>query len=460
MNTLGILASVVLFTTGAHQVADPRDRGSADTGSPDRGAQVDPVPDSLALDSLVQIALRQNPRVTAGRERVRASESRVSSSGTLPDPVLSLGLQNFPISDPGFDDFMTMKMIGVSMNLPYWGKLSLGEEAARGEVTAAEAALDDVRLDIERQVRQAWYDLAFIDRSTEVVERHLDVLSALVGAADVQYAVGTAGQEDVLRAQVEVTSLADELVRLAARRRAVSATLNQLLNRGPAERVGPARVPDPILAAAVPARADVGFFSGDPAAAMSDSPLRPLDELLEVVVAGSPTVHEYLARIDAQTARRDLAGKMHMPDFGLALSYGQRNDRTDMMSLNVAIPLSLNRGARQDAWVADAEADLSLLRAEYADHVTRLQSRVTELYSDLERDRSSLMLLTTGMVPQGAAALQAATAGFSVGRTDFQTVVANQAALFRFETAFHRTVTDFANNLAELERLVGEEILR
>jgi cobalt-zinc-cadmium efflux system outer membrane protein len=435
MNTLGILASIAALTAGVQQ---------------------DPSP----LDSLLHVALRDNPRISAAQARVRASESRVSSSGTLPDPILSLGIQNFPISDPGFDDLMTMKSIAVSMSLPYPGKVSLGEEAARNGVLASQAALEDLRLDVRREVQQAWYDLAFIDRSTEVAQRHLDMLSTLVAAVDVQYAVGTAGQEDVLTAGVEATALADELQRLAARRRAVGAVLNQLLDQDPSADVIPASVPERIMDAAVATTEVVGFLSDGSSDGAGTSPLRPLNEVLSVAMANNPSVREHLAGIEAQRARRDLAGKVHLPDFGLMLSYGQRNDRSDMMSFSVAIPLSLNRGARQNAWVTDAEAQLATAQAEHAEHMSRLSARVTELYSDLERDRTSLMLLASGMVPQGAAALQAATAGFSVGRTDFQTVMANQAALFRFETAFHKAVTDFAKNVAEMERLVDEEILR
>ena len=64
------------------------------------------------------------------------------------------------------------------------------------------------------------------------------------------------------------------------------------------------------------------------------------------------------------------------------------------------------------------------------------------------------------MLPQGAAALQAVTAGFSVGRTDFRAVLATQTTLFQYEISFQRALTDFAKNVAELERLVGEEVLR
>jgi len=437
MNSLGILATLAVLATGAPQ---------------------HPEPDSL--ESLIHRALEQNPNIAAARARVRASEARVAPSGARPDPVLSVTLRNFPVSDPGFQDLMTMKAVGLAQRFPYPGKLSLAQASARGEVAAAQAALDDVRLGLVSEVRQAYYEVAFIDRAMDVVIRHSTVLSALVSTADVRYAVGTAGQEDVLQAQIETAALADEAARLTEARRSALATLNRLLDRPPRTPFADAFVPEPLASAAVRASPRVSFASLDLGARVEDSPLRPLEELLNVVAVNNPTIHLHMAKIEAQRARVDLAGRAHLPDFDVAVSYGQRSDRTDMLTLSVALPLPVNRGNRQNAWSAEAEAELAALEAEHRAHVNTLQSRVASVHAELERDRTSLALLSVGMLPQGRAALQAATVGFSVGRTDFQAVMTTQATLFQYEVSFHRALTDFAKNVARLERLVGEEVLR
>jgi len=405
-------------------------------------------------------AMAQNPVIAAGQERIHAAAARVNSSGARPDPILSLSLRNFPVAEPGFEDFMTMKSIGLSQSLPYPGKLSLAQDAARGEARAATAALEELRLDIVREVRQTYYDLVFIDQALGVVARHAGVLSALVRTADVRYAVGTAGQEDILQAQVETAALADETTRLTERRRVVLATLNRLLDRPPVTALDKVALPERIASAVTRPIGRPSFVSLAPGARVADSPLRPLAELLAVVVVKSPTIHVHEARIEAQRARLAWADKAHLPDFDITLSYAQRDNRTDMVSLSVAVPLPINRGARQDAWASEAQATLAALMAEHRGHANGLQARVAQLYANLEKDRSSLALLTTGMLPQESAALQAATASFGVASTDFQTVLATQTALFRYETSFHRLVTDFAKNLAELEQLVAEEVLR
>lgn len=437
MSIIGVFASVTLVVMGAPQEHSP-----------------------TQLDSLVAVALDQNPSIAAAVERVHAAEARIPAAGARPDPVLSLSLSNVPVSEPGFDDFMTMKTIGLSQRLPYPGKLSLAQDAERSQARAAAARLEEVRLDVAREVRQAYYDLVFIDRGLEVVARHADVLATLVSTADVRYAVGEARQEDVLQAQVEAAALADEAAGLTERRQIVLAALNRLLNRPPLAPVEGVTIPTEVAAAAVQAPDRLSFVSMDPGARVANSPLRPLNELLDAAAQNSPTIHIHVARIEGQQARLEWARKAHLPDFDIALSYGQRDTRTDMLTLSLAIPLPVSRGVRQNAWASEAEAELAALRSEHADHVNRLQARVTQLYAELERDRTSLVILTSGMLPQESAALQAATAGFGVARTDFSTVLMTQTALFQFETSFHRLLTDFAKNLAELEQLVAEEILR
>ncbi|HET7604204.1 MAG TPA: hypothetical protein VFK36_14360, partial [Gemmatimonadales bacterium] len=90
---------------------------------------------SAPLDSLVVQALAVSPVIHAATARVKAAQMRIGPAGTRPDPMFMAGVQNFPVSEPGFADFMTMKMVGISQTFPFPGKLSLQTRAAEDEVT-------------------------------------------------------------------------------------------------------------------------------------------------------------------------------------------------------------------------------------------------------------------------------------------------------------------------------------
>lgn len=412
------------------------------------------------VDSVVALALQANPAIHAAGHALDAARARIGPAGALPDPMLALGIMNFPITDPGFRDFMTMTTIGVGQRLPFPGKLGLAQRAAELELRAAQARVEVARLEVEAEVRRAWYELAFLDRSLDVIEDNQNLLVNLIGVTESRYGVGTGGQQDVLKARVETALLAEQAVALAEARRAALARLNALLAQPSETPVEPPAIPLRIARAAVsPTPGDIRFTSAALGARAADSPLPSLEMLQERAIATNPRLRAHEAEIAAQAARVELAGRAHLPDFDVSVQYGQRMDRADMLSVMFSVPVPLNRAERQDEEVAEARARLAAMEAGHHEMVNELRAGVAERYAELERDRAQLALFVRAIVPQGRAALESATAAFQVGRVDFMTVVENQATLYDYEIAYFRVLADFATALAELERVVGAEVL-
>jgi outer membrane protein TolC len=412
------------------------------------------------VDSLVASALVVSPKLRAAQERIRAAKARVEPAGTRPDPMLMAGIQNFPVSEPGFRDFMTMKMVGVAQAIPYPGKLFLSTRAAAHELAAVEAELDGARLEVEQEVRDAYYELAYLDRALEIVERNRRLLLDFMTVTETKYGVGTGGQEEVLRVRVELARLGEESVALLEQRRSTQARLNAELDRSSETPVTEATIPQRVARAAIAdSAANIRFASATMGARAADSPLPPLHTLQVAALGQNPMLRAHEARIDAQRAREALARKQHLPDFDVSLSYGQRDGFSDMISAQVSIPIPLQRGRKQDQLVIEARAERSSLEAEHHDQENVLRAEVARLHGQLERDRAQLALYVKAILPQGRAALTSATAGYQVGRAEFLTLLDAQATLFNYELTYFRVLSDFAKTLAELKRVVGEEIL-
>ena len=414
-----------------------------------------------ALDPLVARALAVNPTIQAATARAKAAQMRVGPAGARPDPMLMAGIQNFPIAKPGFSDFMTMKMIGVSQTFPYPGKLSLQTRAAVDEASASRAAIDAARLDVTAQVKEAYYDLAFADRALEIARRNQAVLTNLIAVSQARYTTGSGTQADLLRARTETANLDDAASALIEKRRAALAQLNALLDRPTNTAVDEPTIPARIVGAAVADSAShVHFVSDGLGARAADSPIFPLDSLEALAVANSPMLQEHIAQIAAQRARLDLARKAHLPDISVSLDYGQRQGFTDMVSAIVSIPIPLQKGRKQDAEVAESEAELATLEAQHHAMVNALYAEVATQVGDIERARTELALAKRAILPQAQASLASATASYQVGRLDFAGVMDAQASVFNTETTYYRSLTEFAKHLAELERTVGAGVLR
>lgn len=423
-----------------------------------RAQQADPA----SLSSLVSQALASNPSIRAAEARIEAARAAVGPAGALPDPMLMAGVMNVPLGGRDEDDMtaMTMKTIGVGQAIPFPGKLSLQRRIAEAERSAAEANVEAARWAVVEEVKDAYYDLVFYDRALEVVRRNERLLGNFVQVTQARYGVGTGAQADVLKARVETARLAEEAVALSEQRRAALARLNAVLDRPSDTPVGEPAVPERIARLAVPeSAAEVRFTSAALGARAADSPLPALVELQESAVRESPALRAHGAMIEAQAARVELARKGHLPDFDVSVQYGQRDGRSDMVSAMVSVPIPLRKGQKQDLEVREAEARLSALQAEHRAHANELRAEVAQAYADLERERAQLALFLKSIIPQGRAALESATASFQVGRVDFLMLLENQTTLYNYETAYYRSLTTFAERLAELERIVGKEIL-
>jgi cobalt-zinc-cadmium efflux system outer membrane protein len=428
-----------------------------------------------SLDALVARADSANPSLQAARDRVRAVAARVGPAAAWADPMLMAGIINLPLgsesaastgghgsvgpSVPG--DPMTMKMIGVTQTIPYPGKLSLRRQVVEREVDASRASLDAARLEVGKDVRTAFFELAYIDRALTIVERNRSVLGDVIQVTEAHYASGTGGQQDVLKARVEAARLGETASALLEERRASSAELNATLNRDDTTSFPSAAIPERILQAAIPSDLNrIRFAAQTLGARTVDSPFPPLAELQDLAIRQNPNLREHEANVAAQSARVELARRAFKPDFDVSLQYGQRNQRPDMITAEVSIPLPIHKRARQDQELAEARADLAAMESDHRASVNSIRAQVARLVSELERGRTQLAIYSKAILPQGSAAATAALASYQSGKTDLLTVLDNQNTLFTYETEYYRSLSDFAKNLAELEQVVGSEILR
>jgi outer membrane protein, heavy metal efflux system len=427
---------------------------------------------SNSLESLLARADSANPSLHAARDRVRAASARVGPAESWADPMLVAGIENLPLGtmkDPNVGSAgssasvepMTMKIIGVSQTIPFPGRVGLRRKAAEREVDAARASAEASRLAVARDVRVSFFELAYIDRALAIVERNRAVLSDVIQVTEAHYSSGTGAQQDVLKARVEAARLGETASTLLEERRATSAELNATLDRDDTISIPSAVVPDRIAQAAIAVDPNrVRFATQTLGARASDWPFPPLAELQDLAIRQNPTLRESEANIAAQAARADLAGKGSRPDFDVSFRYGQRNQLPDMITAEVSIPVAIHKRARQDRELGAARSELSAMEAERRAKVNSVRAQVARLVSQLERNRTQLAIYTKAILPQSGAAATAALASYQSGKTDLLAVLDNQNTLFTYETEYYRSLSDFAKSLAELEQVVGSEILR
>ncbi|MCK4556607.1 MAG: TolC family protein, partial [Candidatus Aminicenantes bacterium] len=180
------------------------------------------------LSGFIQVALNENPHIQAAEKEWQAALEGIPQAKSLPDPMLSYSHFGQSIETrlgPQRDK------ISVSQKFPFFGKQSIRGEVARSQAWILEAQYRAVQADVVLKVKQAYFSLYWFDRALQISQEEKEVLQRLTKVAQKKYETGQATQQDVLKAQLEISKVLDKILSLKQRRKAVEAKLNALLNR-------------------------------------------------------------------------------------------------------------------------------------------------------------------------------------------------------------------------------------
>src|SRR5438094_2695784 len=171
-----------------------------------------------------------NPDILAAKFRFEAATKRPSQVSTLPEPKLAV--VNFGVGQPfsGFVNEFAYRAIGVSQEIPFPGKLGLAGEEAQREADSERENYKSIVLDKTSLLKTVYYDWYFVAKAIEITAKNRDLLDRFEQIARARYSVGKGIQPDVLKAQVEVSGLAQQLEILQRKKLVTEARIRSLLN--------------------------------------------------------------------------------------------------------------------------------------------------------------------------------------------------------------------------------------
>ncbi len=357
-----------------------------------------PVSESKSTDpvlaALLREALASHPDLQKADAAVRMDQERVPQAGVLPDPTLSLGLQN-----DGFKRLEVGRMetsfysVAFTQPFPWPGKRGLRKEVAALSVDVSGAARSRVRLGLEADVQRGYAALLLIrDQKALQVQQTL-FLEQSEKLARTRYEVGQGSQGDLLRAQLERTRLQQATWALEAEEKTVIAALNRLRQHDPA----------------------------DPIPTTSHLVDLPEPELLtpEVVEARSPELAGARAGVRQTERQLELAKLDRRPDFAVTAGIMPRGSLDPMWQVGVSISLPIYGRQKQQRAVAEHEHHRVGQGAEVDSVRTLLRQRTEERSLQIQSLRRIRDLYKEGLLVQSEASFKAALAQYEAGRTPF-----------------------------------------
>lgn len=389
------------------------------------------------LNNLVSTALARNPGLLSARARWQMFRARIIPAASLDDPLLSIALNNYPVDKFRADETpMTGKVIKLSQKFPFPGKLGAKEDAARQLALWYKGVYEDQRLSLSRQVKDAWYNLYFIDKSIGITRKKAALIKDFIKLTETNYEVGRGLQQDVLKAQVEHSRLTDQLLQLSQKRHTSMARLNTLLNQAPDH-----KLPIP--------------------AALKQRPMTTSStELQRQALTKRPLFTAYKALMASYQAKINLARLNYRPDFKAGVAYtfrepiGTVSNGTDFAAVEIGMNIPLFR-AKRDAALSGAEAGLRLVRRQYEKFKSQTAFEINDALNDMRKNQRQAILYKTGIIPQANQSFEASMGAYQEGKVSFLTLLDNLMTLYRYEIDYYRAASDSAHDVARLEAASG-----
>ncbi len=393
--------------------------------------------EAVRLSDLVSEALGNNREVRAARQQYEAARQRPARESSFPDPTLSIGYASNggPLPGQGLGSNPTSNIgVMVSQEIPYPGKRKLRGDIAQKDAEVEFQQYQAVQLSVRSRVVQAFHRLHHTYASIEILTHGKEVLTSVIRASEARYVAGKTSQQDIFRAQTQLSLLEARIIRMQQDRRTIEAELNSLLDRTPGNAVGEPAADEPV-------------------------PLQmTVDEILAKAAATAPELRRDEKAIQRNELGVNLARKEFHPDYTVAAGYFNQGGMAPMYQLRVDVPIRLHADSKQRPALNEQVDLLAGARHSFEAAEQNLQFRVREAYIAAETAWRLIGLYTDTILPQSQLTVDSSLAAYQSGNADLAMILNNVAAKVDLEEQLHEQEMNYALALSRLEEITGVDL--
>ncbi len=393
------------------------------------------------VDDYVWMGLTHNAGLKGEFYKWKSSVHHVAEVFALPDPQLS------------FSDYLESvetrvgpqnNAFSIQQRFSMFDKLWIQKSIAFRDSEVAYYSFEKKRLELVFQITDAYYEYVYLRKAILLTQENMKLLSNFESVAQKRYASGLQKNQDLLKIQVELGKLENELFSLEDLRTSLVARLNALLNRPPST-----KLPWP----------DATLDDVD----MKDE-FQDMDQLRESLMATNPQLLSMDEQIAKSTDAVKLSKRQYIPDVtvgftrintGDAINSSSTDSGKDaeviMFSVNVPIWFK-----RIKAGVEQAEATLIAAESTRLDQENQLLSKLALVKYKIRDAVRQSKLYKDALIPKAVQTLNATKSGYESGNVDFLSLIDSQRMLLSFQLAYYRQVANYIQRTAELNALIGD----
>lgn len=432
-----VLCLIPLFSSHGQESSTVSD--DATTLSAERAvSQQDRETLKMLSDYLNQAALH-NPDLESSFYRWKAALEKIPQVKALPDPRFTFA---YYIENVETRVGPQEARLALFQTFPWFGILSLREDVAAQEANAAKAQYEGLKLKIFYDVKNAFYEYAFLAQALQITSQDIELLRYFESVARTRYSAGSTPYSDVVKTQVQLGRLEDRLKTLQDLRRPLMAKLAASTNLPQdTDFPWPPAVPVMLLC-------------------MTD------EELFKELPQNSPQLKRFEYLEAREKVGIELAKKEYYPDVTFGIE--------DIITGPALIPNTPDSG--KDAVIASVTVNIPFWWEKRKAAVRESQAKLASatkggealkrsLFSDMElalykyRDaQRKIDLYRNTLIPKAEEALGVTLEAFQAGTRSSLDLIDAEKTLLEFELSYLRALADQAQRVAELEWLLGKEI--
>jgi cobalt-zinc-cadmium efflux system outer membrane protein len=388
-------------------------------------AHGEPLP-PLTLPQAVETALRSHPQLAGYRQEFRAAEGRLLQASLLPNPALSVDVENVWGDLPGSSRAETTYGISQLLEL---GKRSPRIRKAESESEVIRRDFEITRLNVIADVKRAFINVLSAGKKLELNREAHRLAMLLADAVSERVSVGAVSPIEETRAKVALAFSSTDLERTA--REAATSRLELAAAMGESE-------------------PSFDSVSGE----LDEDYGVPAADNIAKLIATSPDVTRWGAESERRAAVVSAERSLSIPDVTLKGGLKRIADTSETtFVIGFAVPLPLfhrNQGA-----IREAEAHRAKAETERKGTEVLLTSRMGQLRATLAATSREARILRNDALFGAQSAYDAVSEGYRFGKFRYLDVLDAGKALIETRLRYLDALT--AMNLArtDLERLLA-----
>ncbi len=392
---------------------------------------------TIKLEDLINEAIKNNPEIKQLSNEVNASRLKIPQEKTLDDPMFGFGIMDIPLNVPAFgSDSFAGVSVSLSQKVPYPEKLSLKGKMAEINAGMNEQMLAEKINEIKKRVKIAYFKLFFVNKSIAITLKNKELLKDFAKIAESRYIVGTGLQQDIIKANIVLSKLGQNLIELNQQKQNLKFEINNLLYRLPSTE------------------------TGEPTEIKLSNLKLSLKDLEKIALNKSPMLKKTDYQIDMSEHENHLAKLGYIPDFEFRLNYHTWSDRADLVSGMVSINLPVWYKDKQNNQVKETEFLMISSEQERKNTFNNTLLNIARLSSEINKDSQLYDLLTNGIIPQTEQALKSSIISYQSGKSDFLSLRDSQITLLNYQMDTIKNLVEHEKAIAELEFEIGSELVK